>query len=248
MNGFSDWLPGATILEIIQIFVLPIFTSTILVLIAIRLVPLFLHLAKLMKFGKYGVAIQKYEKRFNPSELVGRAFFASIFATAVALTFNNILFDFGVVFVEGSPQSYSTAAMTAFISPVSLVILVPTWALEDFGVVLYKKSNIADRDSSTYDVMSAGTFYGYLIKGFAGITTPVMYIYLFYRENLIGGFDIMIILLLFVPFAVIGQYALALATYRKIAPDLKQKFIEKSDLPFIEAQFSIVNAHENPPR
>ncbi|MHA1338523.1 MAG: hypothetical protein ACTSRZ_02855 [Promethearchaeota archaeon] len=237
-QGISEFIPGPLFLELIQIFIVPLFSSIVATFIGLLLVPLFLFFAKVLKGKNYDVAYQDIEQYITSKKLIGRAFYATLFATAVSLTFNNTLYSYGVKFIENASIAYATAAMTVFITPISMLILAPTWFLEDLNLIIYKKKNVEDPRAQTYDISSIGIFWGYILKGFAGITTPIMYFYLFYTN--VHSLDLFTILLLIVPIITIGVYSLSSILYVKIFNKRAPKFKNKHNYPIIEVSANLI--------
>ncbi|MCP4760992.1 MAG: hypothetical protein GY870_04365 [archaeon] len=236
-GGLSNYIIGNKILDIIQIFILPPFISIIMLFFAILIVPIYIKFAVLLKSNKYKVAFQDYSKKITTKNIIGKILFCTIFSLSLSLTFNGAVYQYGFQFLDGAQQAYCVSAMALFITPISVVILAPTWILEDIGIIFFKKQT----ENETYDITSIGRFYSYLLKGYAGITTPVMYLYAFFSDFQLNIISELNIVLLFEPFFLIGSYSLTLWAYTIIFPKIKTHYLKKAKYPELKVKIELRN-------
>ncbi|MFX0100028.1 MAG: hypothetical protein ACFFCS_10650 [Candidatus Hodarchaeota archaeon] len=248
-EGMSPVIPGNDLVDYLIIFIAPVAVSVVFVFLAIVFTPFYVFLARLMKGKKYGVARQELAlNELSAGNVFARTFLASLIPLAFAISINSFLVGLDVQFVEANAEGYSIAALTVFISPVSVLLLMPTWILSDLGIVFYKKKNMEETArekgfSEPYDVMSVGSFYGYLFKGFAGISTPIVFVYVFLGQILESGVEpddvIMAIIALLTPVLLIGIYALPTWIYIKLYPSLERKLFKKKNYPTLNLKFEL---------
>ena len=241
--GISRWIPGGTVIDLIFMFVVPIPLQIIAVFFSMLLSRLYIKVARWMKLGRYEIRIKKIEKKFSLGEFLSRAFYASLFAIAMGIAINNFIFDLdstgnGVaLFVPGS-MSYSSAALGFILTSVAILLLTPAWILDDSGVIFMKKENykeLADGSilSNSLDVRGVGSYFVTLVKGFAGITTPIFYVLLFIQESILSTNFSLGIMLIFEPFLLVGSFFFSWWIYLKIIPKVRERLLKKLKYPEI---------------
>jgi hypothetical protein len=235
--GVSQYIPGGLTVDLIILFIVPVVLQVIFTFISIILTPLFIFIAKWMKLGKWPMGIKKLEKNYRLNEFISRGFYASLLAISLSISLNNVLFsDFiKIEFISGS-ITFSSAAIALILTPISIMVIFPAWFLEDSGIVFMKSANYTElqngRDlTESLDVRGVGNYYISIIKGFAGITTPFLYIILFLKERVFSTDFTLGLILLFEPVFLIGSFFFSFWIYIKLAPKVKNWLLRKQKLP-----------------
>ncbi|MBD3353180.1 MAG: hypothetical protein GF364_16990 [Candidatus Lokiarchaeota archaeon] len=260
--GFSKYIPGEEITDVIILDLVPFVATILCIFIAMLVTPVFILFAKVLKGGKYQVAVQNYYKKFTGGEILNRAFFASLFAISLSLFLNNTLYDLSIEFIEGAESAYSAAALSVVFAPIAVIFMFPAWFLEDCGIVFFRKTNYdecqitsmkkdikesvgaqfdleVEKMTQPYDITSVGTFYGYLLRGFASITTPIFYIYNFIADIGLNRFEPISIVLMLMPFFLTGMFMLPIWLYLKTYDWLKRHLLSNKKLKLLEVKMSL---------
>jgi len=235
--GVTSVIPGGLTVDLVVLFFAPITIQIITVFIAMGITPLFIHIAKIMKLGKYPMGVKKLERKYTLIEFVSRGFYATLLAIALSLAVNNILFDSGFEFIDGS-LAFSNAALSLVLTPISILIIFPAWFLEDSGIIFMKRENLDELTqgkllTNSLDVRGVGCYFISIIKGFAGITTPILYILLFLKESIFRNTFELGVILIFEPFFLIGSFFISFWIFLKVVPRVKQWLLRKKKYPEI---------------
>ncbi|MBN2157505.1 MAG: hypothetical protein JW776_15775 [Candidatus Lokiarchaeota archaeon] len=242
-SGISLVIPGGLIVDLVIMFIIPVIIQLVTVFIAMGITPLFIQIAKLMKLGKYPMGVKKIEKNYTFLEFVSRGFYSTLLAITLSLSLNKLLFDLGIEFINGS-LAFSSAAMSLVLTPISILIIFPAWFLEDSGIIFMKKENLEDLLSdkvltNSLDVRGVGCYFVSIIKGFAGITTPILYILLFIQERIFQNSLELGIILIFEPIFLIGSFFFSFWIYLKIVPKIKHRLLKNKNYPEIKIKIEI---------
>ncbi len=242
--GVSQIIPGRLTLDLVILFIAPLVLQIIFVFISAILTPLFVHLANIMKFRKWPMGIKELDSHYTFGEFVSRGFYATLLAIALSMAVNRILFEFSIELIGGS-EAFSSAAGALILTPISILLIFPAWFLEDSGIIFMKKSNLEELSdgkilTKSLDVRGVGNYFLSIIKGFAGITTPFLYIWLFIRENVFGDSLLLGILLIFEPFFLIGGFFFSFWIYIKLAPRIKRWLLKGNK--YAKIQLSLTNS------
>jgi hypothetical protein len=235
--GVSQYIPGGLIADLIFLFIVPVLLQVVFTFISIGLTPLFILIAKWMKLGRWPIGMKKLEKNYKIGEFISRGFYASLLAIALSISLNNLLFNdiIQIEFIPGS-TAYSSAAMALILTPISIMVIFPAWFLEDSGIVFMKQVNLTElRKKSvltdSLDVRGIGNYFVSIIKGFAGITTPFLYIFLFVTGDVFQTDFTLGLILLFEPAFLIGSFFFSFWIYIKLAPKVKKWLLRKGKFP-----------------
>lgn len=235
--GVSQIIPGGLTLDLILLFIVPIALQVIFVFISIILTPLFIQIAKWMKLGKWPLGVKPLEKKYTLGEFISRGFYATLLAIALSIAINNILFGYGIEFIPDS-IAFSSAAISLILTPISITLIFPAWFLEDSGIVFMKRENFMELKqgvilTNSLDVRGVGNYFVSIIKGFAGITTPFLYIFLFIEESIFRTTFELGLILIFEPLFLIGSFFFSFWIYIKLAPKVKKWLLRKNKYPEI---------------
>ncbi len=193
-----------------------------------------------MKMGKWPMGVKALERKYTLAEFISRGFYATILSIALSIAINNLLFRIGVEFIDGS-LPFSSAAISLILSPISILLLFPAWFLEDSGIIFMKKDNFIELSNgktltNSLDVRGVGNYFISIIKGFAGITTPILYIWLFIEHQVFRTTFELGLILIFEPVFLIGSFFFSFWIYVKFAPKIKRWLLRKKKYPEIHVK------------
>jgi hypothetical protein len=163
-------------------------------------------------------------------------------AIALSIALHNLLTALEVPFFITSGVAYSVAAVSFLLTPISIFLFGPAWVLDDSGIIFLKKENYdelvnAKTLSKPLDVRGIGSYFIQLAKGFAGISTPLLYIILFIQEEIFkSGLELGILLIL-EPFFLVGSFFFSMLIYIKILPKVRERLLRK--LSYAEIRINI---------
>lgn len=182
--GLYPILPGDILIDFIWIWGLAIVFGLIVYLISPFLANLFLGLHRILTGGSYDYHIQKrdsgehrplHSRRLITPALVCLGLSFSITkipdvanALFVMDSFDHMPTPVADPLLASMPLFFVLLLLASFIS----ILFAPVWFLEDVGIICEKKST-----GTTADIMGVGNWYLILLKGFAGISTVLAYIF-----------------------------------------------------------------------
>ncbi|MHA1681222.1 MAG: hypothetical protein ACTSUE_09450 [Promethearchaeota archaeon] len=237
-------IPGNVLVDLSAIFVIPLILSAVLTIPAMSMARFFIRLAKLMKLKKFDIGIQSFKvsRIITTRKAFARGLVAMLFALAISLSINNMVFDLGFQIITDS-KAYSIAALSSLLMPLAVTIMVPTWFLKDAGIIFFKPINQRKKKPSKlsrepYDIASVGTYYDYVFKGFLGITTPFMYAYAFLSGDEISTEPVLSLVVTIGPLLMIGVASIPTWIYIKNFPKHEAKFLKRVNFKRIEMKFT----------
>ncbi|MBD3186999.1 hypothetical protein GF325_09245 [Candidatus Bathyarchaeota archaeon] len=80
---------------------------------------------------------------------------------------------------------------------------------------------------------------GSSIRGFAGITTPVLYIYSFIADLGLNRFELISVVLMFTPVFLMGILVLAYWLYLQYFPHQKEKFTHRGKFKVLDLKMEL---------
>jgi hypothetical protein len=156
---------------------------------------------KVIKSNRYELNIMNIGRDFGAAQLVRRAAAPALFAVATAELFRDPLklFLFGVNPVIAPEFATLFPVVVSIMSsliavPIALLLFMPTWVLNDAGVVTHLKSdNLRLRQCP--DTQGVGRWIANMLGGYALLAFPItMFMRHFYEPLIVPMFDPLIIL------------------------------------------------------
>ncbi|MHA1111340.1 MAG: hypothetical protein ACTSRE_09575 [Promethearchaeota archaeon] len=239
-QGISAIIPGGMTVDLVILFIAPIALQVIFVFLSMLFTPLFILLARAMKLGKWPMGLKRLDRKYTLGEFVSRGFYLTILSIGLSISINNLLFNVGVEFIKDSIP-LSSAAISLILSPISILLLFPAWFLEDSGIIFMKNDNLIELSNgriltNSLDVRGVGNYFVSTIKGFAGITTPILYIWLFISWDVFQTTFELGLILIFEPIFLIGSFFFSFWIYIKFAPKIKRWLLKKNKYPEIHVK------------
>jgi len=149
------------------------------VLFAVPVAVVILFITKIVKSNRYNMNIMNIGREFGGSQIMRRAAAPALFSVASAQLFSKIIrnFLFGVNYdppIDIAPlfnASLSLMGALLFV-PIALLLFMPTWVLNDAGVVTHlKASNLNMRHCP--DTQGVGRWIANMLGGFALLAFPI---------------------------------------------------------------------------
>ena len=235
--GIYRILPGGVVFDFVWLYVFSIAIGVI-VYIASPMLSLFLwKLHRLLTSKNYNYYVQDFDVESLFSSQPKRMILPAFVALGISYSISNIRYLANMIFVTESFGSLAPEAQTIVISMALLFILLllssfitllfaPMWLMQDKGLVCELKA----KPRMTADIEGVGNWYLKMMKGFAGISTVVAYIFTifqtieWYQFVLIsppeGGFTLLIFLIPVVavivsPLLALGPISIVYVLYEK---------------------------------
>ncbi|MHA2379416.1 MAG: hypothetical protein ACXADS_09060 [Candidatus Thorarchaeota archaeon] len=184
--GLYRFLPGDILIDFIWVYILTFICGVLAYVAAPFLSAVFWKGHRFLTAGHYKYHVQVFDaeakQRSRARRLILPAFVALGLATAIA----NIRQVANLIFVSesfghldesapaleiGLPIFFILILIASFVT----LLFVPLWLLEDTGVICEREA-VGRR--VTADIEGVGNWYLALLKGFAGITTVIAYLFI----------------------------------------------------------------------
>ena len=213
-------LPWTVTTQVIILFIgVPILIT--IQVAALRLVTIlnFKFSTKFQKNYEY-YYIDIIDKEYKSRRMVSRALLPVSMALAVSLLINSISIFLGFF---GTDSITSIIFLTLLLTPITSFLLLAIWVMKDTGVVKIRKK-LDKRIPPELSYFGKVQFQSY--RGFAGISTPILYII-----TIVSSFQIRLnfesLIILIFPIVLIGLYMPLLVLYEKRLPKVGAKIIKK---------------------
>ncbi len=161
------------------------------VLLAVPVAVVILLITKIVKSARYEMNIMDIGREFGGTQIIRRAAAPALFSVASAQMFSGIIRDylFGPTFdpltlgTEIAPlfnASLSLMGGLLFV-PIALLLFMPTWVLNDAGVVTHLKTDNLEM-SHCPDTQGVGRWIANMLGGYALLAFPItMFVSQFYN-------------------------------------------------------------------
>ncbi|TFG27619.1 hypothetical protein EU528_12500 [Candidatus Thorarchaeota archaeon] len=158
------------------------------VIFAVPIAVIILIITKIVKSTRYEMNIMNIGREFGGTQIVRRAAAPALFSVASAQLFSgvirNILFPIDYIPPQDLVPLFnaSLSLMGALLfTPIALLLFMPTWVLNDAGVVTHLKSdNLVSRQCP--DTQGVGRWIANMLGGYALLAFPItMFVSQFYE-------------------------------------------------------------------
>jgi hypothetical protein len=186
--GVYRLLPGGILLDFIWLYVLSFITGAI-VYFATPVISSFLwKLHRFLTRGNYNYYVQDFKNQGTDTPQSRKMILPAFVALGISYSIANIRSLANLIFVSESFGSLAPEAQTIVISMSLLFILLllscfitvlfaPMWLMQDNGLV----SELKAKPRVTADIGGVGNYYLKMMKGFAGVSTLVAYLFTIYQ-------------------------------------------------------------------
>jgi hypothetical protein len=168
------------------------------------------------------------EKTYFPARtIIARALLPVLMSISISQLINTISV---LSPLFGYEETSQFIMLSLIVAPISSLLLLPVWTFKDSGIVRLRNSR-ATPGPPELSYFSKIQHQSY--RGFAGITTPILYIITISSAiNLRADFETVILSLIIIlyPLVLIGFYIPLLVLYERRIKKLSTKLIEKFNL------------------
>ncbi len=157
-------------------------------ILALPIAIIMLVMNRIAKSVRYTQSVVHIGERFDTTRILGRAVAPAFFS----LSFSEIILSFAPQWLYNDPEvPLDQTARFLYFTPLSsingalitlavaLAIYIPTWVLNDSGVVSHLKTSQLDNRQCP-DTHAVGKWYSNFISGFALVTYPITIIYQYF--------------------------------------------------------------------
>ena len=186
--GVYRLLPGGILLDFIWLYVLSFVSGAIVYFATPNFSSFLWKLHRLLTRGNYNYYVQDFKDQGDDSPRSRRMILPAFVALGISYSLSNIRSLANLIFVSESFGSLAPEAQTIVISMSLLFILLllscfitvlfaPMWLMQDNGLV----SELKTKPRVTADIGGVGNYYLKMMKGFAGVSTLVAYLFTIYQ-------------------------------------------------------------------
>ena len=186
--GVYRLLPGGILLDFIWLYVLSFVSGAIVYFATPNFSSFLWKLHRLLTRGNYNYYVQDFKDQGDDSPRSRRMILPAFVALGISYSLSNIRSLANLIFVSESFGSLAPEAQTIVISLSLLFILLlmscfitvlfaPMWLMQDNGLV----SELKAKPRVTADIGGVGNYYLKMMKGFAGVSTLVAYLFTIYQ-------------------------------------------------------------------
>jgi hypothetical protein len=186
--GIYRILPGGILLDFIWLYVFSFIIGAIVYFATPALSSFLWNLHRFLTRGNYNYYVQDFKDQGIASPQSRRMLLPAFVALGISYSISNIRSLANLIFVSESFGSLAPEAQTIIISMSLLFILLllscfitvlfaPMWLMQDNGLV----SELKIKPRVTTDIGGVGNYYLKMMKGFAGVSTLVAYLFTIYQ-------------------------------------------------------------------
>ncbi|MFX1254801.1 MAG: hypothetical protein ACFFCZ_24530 [Promethearchaeota archaeon] len=182
--GIYRYLPGDILVDIIWVYILSLIIGSLLYFVTPLLSLLFWKVHNPLNLKHYNYYIQTLNSNLTLKDQLKRLFVPAFVALGVSSSLINVppIIDFiivtetffttmGLPVITGLSIFFIMMLFASFV----MILITPIWLLEDAGIICERKTA---GKRITSDIEGVGNWYLALLKGFAGITTILAYIFM----------------------------------------------------------------------
>jgi hypothetical protein len=240
-SEIATLLPARYWSEIFALFILPLMVVMLVDLLFGRFIlRMLLRITGWFREDKYEVAYVDYSRAFTGKRIIQRTLVPSYVSLGIGLSLGSAInarnlgvFEFSLI---------GNILITTLFSMVIVALLIfPIWVSEDCGLVFYRKGDLMKEGVNIAPV--GDTFYN-MLKGWAGIVTPLQYIVTIIKDYHLIFTDIHdllnVVSLLVVPVILFGIYIPIQLVYLAFFERIRDRLHAQLQLPHI--QVSIIRS------
>ena len=186
--GVYRLLPGGILLDFIWLYVFSFIIGAIVYFATPAISGFLWKLHRFLTRGNYNYYVQDFKGQGIASPQSRRMLLPAFVALGISYSISNIRSLANLIFVSESFGSLAPEAQTIVISMSLLFILLllscfitvlfaPMWLMQDNGLV----SELKTKPRVTADIGGVGNYYLKMMKGFAGVSTLVAYLFTIYQ-------------------------------------------------------------------
>lgn len=211
-EDMTRFYPTVGIYDGMLLLFMPFIYNLISVPVGILFTFVYFGLSKILRKNYKFNIIESEGTKTKGNTLVTRTILPMLLAIAIGLFLNN----YGWM-VNSKIIGFDSLTTILFGSLIALpfcsALIIPIWIFQDCNIVEIKKINREFKDVP--DVSHVGQFYNYVWRGFAGLTTPILF-YLTFSREWAQAYGVIQIIILFFPILLIGYFTPLTIIYERI--------------------------------
>ncbi len=199
-NDFVPFIIGGALTDILYLFIgVPIIMCIPLIFIKGLTKIHYKIMKRFQRNYEFYYHVYLSERLFKGRKMVSRAVLPVLLTLSFSMLFNNYII---IQKLFGPEKVISIIMLSIFLAPFTSLIFLPIWVFKDSGVLrLLKRS----KERVPPEVTFFGKIEYQYYKGFAGITTPILYVITIASEWSLSFNPTFLIILLY-PLFLIGLY------------------------------------------
>ncbi|MFW9923708.1 MAG: hypothetical protein ACFFDW_10530 [Candidatus Thorarchaeota archaeon] len=229
-DGVFKWIPGNFVVELMIIWTFPVLSFLLIMLIARFISIFYIWLHKIVKFGQYDYSFVEMQYSFvKITQALGRVLVPVLLSFTIGYWFTNLLrIDEAAWLVV---QTFEFFLYAFILAPITVILIVPLWLLDDSGIISIKKRK--ENERKLPDIEGPSTFFVNFLTGSA-YSLAVVTLYDFIKEiistgepALFGALAYMVVMLFIEWFVIIYLYEIFVNKMRiKLQEKLPQKLVD----------------------
>ncbi len=227
-------VPGSSGVELLIITLGPFITVPIVAFLFYKLmIKIYPKIARRLKSKQYSIGYYNISRKKTGKDILNRAFMSSTFSMAIGLFLTQLLSAIDLLLVTGflSPNVTIIAHMSL---PLTTILIPPLRWSEDLGIIIYRD---ADFKEDVPEVTSVGEYISLIYKGFSGLTTPFLFIFMVIQDARRLGIGIDILAISLLPLSLLFYFIILEYIFDRVIESKKQKLLKK--LNFTELTIKI---------
>lgn len=194
--------PGLGLSDAILLNFMPFIFNLIAIPFGILIIGVYFLISKIIKKNYDFKIITLKGEKIKGFPTFTRTLLPSFLSLSIGLVIMNYYWLFNVRIIGYDP---TTTILFAALLTTTLcsILVIPIWVFHDCGIIEIKRLRKDFRLSP--EVNSVGQFYKYILRGYAGITTPILY-YLTFAKIFTQADPLLQIIILLFPITLMGYF------------------------------------------
>ncbi len=168
----TEFYDGVGLSDAILLIFMPFIFNLIAIPFGILFIGVYFLISKIIKKNYDFKIITLKGEKIKGFPTFTRTLLPSFLSLSIGLVIMNYYWLFNVRIIGYDPTT--TILFAALLTtPLCSILVIPIWVFHDCGIIEIKRVRKDFRLSP--EVNSVGQFYKYILRGYAGITTPILY-------------------------------------------------------------------------
>jgi len=217
-QDLTHFYPGRGLSDIILLIFMPFVYNLIVIPFGILFIWIYFLISKMLKRNYDFKTIEFLGEKIEGFPTFTRAILPGFLSISTGLIVINLTWLINVQFIGIDPITTILFA-SLLITPICSILVIPIWIFHDCGIIEIKRLKRGFRISP--EVNSIGLYYKYLLRGYAGITTPIFF-YLTLMKILLEADPMVQMIIFFFPISLIGYFMPLTIVYELLFDKIKR--------------------------
>ncbi len=198
----TEFYDGVGLSDAILLIFMPFIFNLIAIPFGILFIGVYFLISKIIKKNYDFKIITLKGEKIKGFPTFTRTLLPSFLSLSIGLVIMNYYWLFNVRIIGYDPTT--TILFAALLTtPLCSILVIPIWVFHDCGIIEIKRLRKDFRLSP--EVNSVGQFYKYILRGYAGITTPILY-YLTFAKIFTQADPLLQIIIFLFPITLMGYF------------------------------------------